>query len=168
MEEADALASRVGILSKRLLDVGTTQHLRNKHGHGFHVHLVLEGSPHVAPEDMQRVEIWIKKHFQGAELEGKPYNGQMRFNLPSTYNPYPVEDETSIEMSGGTTQVQAERSVSQIFVLLEQNKEAIGVEFYSVSPSTFDEVFLKAIDRYSVGEEDMPARKKRWWRFGSK
>jgi len=40
MEEADALASRVGVISKTLLDIGTTQHLRQKYGQGFHIHML--------------------------------------------------------------------------------------------------------------------------------
>lgn len=48
-------------------------------------------------------------------------------------------------------------------VLLEENKEKLGLGFYSVSPSTFDEVFLRVIEKHNVGEEDTPMRKS-WWR----
>ena len=44
-----------------------------------------------------------------------------------------------------------------MFVLLEENKDTLGLEFYSVSPSMFDEVFLRVVEKHNVGEEDRPA-----------
>lgn len=38
IEEADTIADRVGVMAKHILNVGTTSHLRTKHGYGFHVH----------------------------------------------------------------------------------------------------------------------------------
>jgi ATP-binding cassette subfamily A (ABC1) protein 3 len=48
-----------------------------------------------------------------------------------------------------------------LFVLLEENKQNLGLEFYSVSVSTFDEVFLKVVRKHGVGEEDH-AEVSRW------
>jgi ATP-binding cassette, subfamily A (ABC1), member 3 len=45
MEEADALADRVGVMAQHMLDIGTISHLRTKHGYGFHVQLVLRPAP---------------------------------------------------------------------------------------------------------------------------
>ena len=47
-----------------------------------------------------------------------------------------------------------EPSVGSLFVLLEENKASLGLEFYSVSVSTFDEIFLKVVKKHGVGEED--------------
>src|ERR1700742_3968504 len=78
MEEADALASRVGVIAKRLLDVGTTEHLRAKHGFGFHLHLVLNSAPKTSDQDMEILQKWVEKNISGSKLEGFPYHGQMR------------------------------------------------------------------------------------------
>ena len=43
------------------------------------------------------------------------------------------------------------------FVLLEENKEQLGLEFYSVSVSTLAEVFFKVVRRHGVSEEDRPS-----------
>ena len=78
MEEADALADRVGVLAKHILDIGTTQHLRTKHGFGFHIHLVLKSAPRSPEQEVQNVKDWIEKSFPGSEIERDPYHGQMR------------------------------------------------------------------------------------------
>jgi hypothetical protein len=54
-------------------------------------------------------------------------------------------------------------------VLLEENREYLGVEHYSVSPTTLDQVFLTVVGRHNVREEgyhEEKKEKKRWWRFG--
>jgi len=159
MEEADALASRVGVIAKTLLDIGTTQHLRQKHGQGFHIHVVMKGAPRVSMEEMRRVIEWIKTRLEGAELEGKAYNGQMRFIIPAMH----VDERGENDDILPTGSVSTRRTIGDLFLLMEQHKEEMGIEFYSVSPSTFDEVFLKVIEKHHVGEQEMPSRKKRWW-----
>jgi ATP-binding cassette subfamily A (ABC1) protein 3 len=165
MEEADALADRVGVLAKKVLDIGTTSHLRNKYGFGFHVHLVLKSAPNSTAEEMARVKAWIEERFPGAETEREAWLGQLRFNIPSTstapFNlpPNPeIETETDFatpDLSLIPSKADGEGpSVGSLFVLLEENKQNLGLEFYSVSVSTFDEVFLKVVRKHGVGEED--------------
>jgi ABC-type Na+ transport system ATPase subunit NatA len=173
MEEADALASRVGVISRRLLDVGTTQHLRAKHGHGFHIHVVMASAPHSSPQEMAGLQAWIEAHVPGAQLEGLPYHGQLRYIVPATVGGEKVAGEAdaisavsngAAEGNGapngaanGAATGEGPRSVGSLFMLLEENKAAQGIAFYSVSPATFDEVFLKVIARHDVGEEEITA-----------
>ena len=165
MEEADALANRVGVMAKRLLDVGTTKHLREKHGYGFHVHIILKGAPHVDDAEMTAVQTWFEQKFPGAVPEGLPYHGQMRFNVPSKETPAEPSEPSSAPESDKIVPatVREERSLGKIFAALEVVKGDLGIEFYTVSPSTFDEVFLKVVEKHHVGEETQPERKKRWW-----
>lgn len=168
MEEADALASRVGVISKTLLDIGTTQHLREKHGQGFHIHLVMKGAPRVTDAEMLIVTKWMEKNLPGAQLEGKPYNGQMRFSIPAIYveprsDEAPRDEKDEIVPSSSLS---SRRTIGDLFMLMERNKDDLGVEFYSVSPSTFDEVFLKVIEQHHVGEEEKPTTVTRWWMTG--
>jgi ATP-binding cassette subfamily A (ABC1) protein 3 len=58
--------------------------------------------------------------------------------------------------------VPEEISVGSLFILLEENRETLGIAFHSVSPSTFDEVFLKVVAKYGVGEEDLQPRNRTW------
>jgi ATP-binding cassette subfamily A (ABC1) protein 3 len=78
MEEADALADRVGVMAKHVLDVGTTQHLRRKYGYGFHIQLVLKSAPQTSDDEVQRIKEWVENHLPGGEIERQPYHGQMR------------------------------------------------------------------------------------------
>ena len=154
MEEADALADRVGVLAKHILDIGTTSHLRQKYGFGFHVHLVLKSAPNSTAEEMGAVRNWIEERFPGAEVERDAWLGQLRFNIPSTPPPPPPSVPTSSETEvAPSTEVEAP-SVGSLFVMLEENKQNLGLEFYSVSVSTFDEVFLKVVRKHGVSEED--------------
>ncbi|CZR50388.1 related to ABC transporter [Phialocephala subalpina] len=157
MEEADALASRVGILAKHMLDLGTTQHLRTKHGYGFHVTLVLRSAPASGAEEMETLKVWIEERFRGAVMERRMWNGQLRFNIPSKSPPRVVINGAEVE------EEEVETSVGSIFVLLEENNAALGLEFYSVSVSTLDEVFLKVVGKHGVGEENVEAVRRKWW-----
>lgn len=161
MEEADALADRVGVLAKHMLDVGTTNHLRDKHGYGFHIHLILKSAPHSSDEEMKQVEDWVEQTWPGSEIERKAYNGQLRFNVPSSANKPPptsalTETETDVVhmTSPSTAPIPEDTSVGSVFVQLEENKALLGLEFYSVSLSTFDEIFLKVVAKHGIEEHE--------------
>jgi hypothetical protein len=170
MEEADHLADRVGVVAKRMLDIGTTSHLRNKHGHGFHMQLICASAPHTSAEEMQSVKQWVEATLPGAQMEGYPYHGQLRFNIPSkttiasTSSRTTDEDSTAIDTVSNDERAESttELSVGKLFVLLEDNKEKLGLEFYSVSPTTFDEVFLTVVEKHGIGNEEVKPVKKDW------
>lgn len=171
MEEADALADRVGVLAKHILDIGTTSHLRTKYGYGFHIHLVLKSAPNSSPEEMANVKAWVEERFPGAEVERDAWLGQLRFNIPSvppSSAPEPEAEPTADLTTTKKGEVEPP-SVGSLFVLLEENKQSLGLEFYSVSVSTFDEVFLKVVRRHGVGEEDhAEANRRRKWMLALK
>jgi ABC-type multidrug transport system ATPase subunit len=152
MEEADALASRVGVISRRLLDIGTTAHLRNKHGHGFHIHIVMASAPHTSDDEVRALQAWLEDNMPGAQLEGLPYHGQLRYIVPAIPPAVAEASDTSGEISSAALKGEP-RTVCSLFMLLEENKKTQGIEFYSVSPATFDEVFLKVIEKHQVDEE---------------
>lgn len=158
MEEADHLADRVGVVAKRMLDIGTTSHLRNKHGYGFHIQLICASAPHTSAEEMDSVKHWIEATLLGAQMEGCPYHGQLRFNIPAK-TVSSISKDPSTSTATEESEEGSEVTVGKLFVLLEENKEKLGLEFYSVSPSTFDEVFLRVVEKHNVGEEDTPMKK---------
>ncbi|KAK0617219.1 hypothetical protein B0T14DRAFT_524684 [Immersiella caudata] len=172
MEEADALASRAGILAKRMLAMGSIDTLRRRFGDQMHVHLVCAGAPHTPDEAIERVRRWIVSAFEGAEVEGKTYHGQMRFSVPTG----------TIKLSGGgkgagdeITSGSDASAVGRLVVILEENREALGIEHYSVSPTTLDQVFLEVVGKHNVREEGYEQQqqgggtrrrgKKGWWRL---
>jgi ABC-type multidrug transport system ATPase subunit len=171
MEEADALAGRVGILAKRMLAMGSIDALRQRWGDQLHVHLVCKGAPRTREEDVERVRRWVVQSFgPGAEVEEKTYHGQMRFRVPveavdggRRQRQLGGDEIASVSGSGSGS------AIGKLVVLLEENREYLGVEHYSVSPTTLDQVFLTVVGRHNVREEgyhEEKKEKKRWWRFG--
>ncbi|KAI1662166.1 P-loop containing nucleoside triphosphate hydrolase protein [Daldinia decipiens] len=146
MEEADALANRAGILAKRMLAMGTTENLRQRFGDALHVHLVSKSAPHSTPEEMERVRQWVADKWPGAEIEQKTYYGQMRFSIPAS----------AVAGTGS--------AVGRLIVILEEHKEELGIEHFSCTPTTLDQVFLTIVGQHNVREEGYNEKKKKaWW-----
>lgn len=78
----------------------------------------------------------------------------LRFNVPSSANQPPPHIETE-NSSPSISTAQEDTSVGSLFVLLEENKVSLGLEFYSVSLSTFDEIFLKVVSKHGLEEEEI-------------
>ena len=171
MEEADALAGRAGILAKRMLAMGSIEGLRRRFGEMLHVHLVCKGAPRTSEAEVERVRAWVAERFEGAEVEDKTYHGQMRFKVPAAALAggkavVGGQDEIGAAASGSGTGTGS--AIGKLVVLLEENREALGVEHYSVSPTTLDQVFLTVVGRHNVREEgyEHKEKKKKWWQFG--
>ncbi|KAK1759578.1 ATP-binding cassette sub-family A member 5 [Echria macrotheca] len=169
MEEADALAGRAGILAKRMLAMGSIDNLRRRFGDRLHVHLVCRGAPRTREEDVERVREWVRKMWPRAEVEEKTYHGQMKFTVPvadlaAEARGEKVREEDEIARVGARKGGQGqggqghESAVGRLVVVLEENKEALGVEHYSVSPTTLDQVFLEVVGRHNVREEGYEAQ----------
>ena len=172
MEEADALADRAGIMGKKMLALGTSDYLRKKHGDRYHVHLITRSAPYTSKEEMERIKGWIVKNMEGAEVEERTFHGQMRFSVPARSllsKAAPPEDTNG---DGRNTDAisppRGERSgIGALFMLLEAQKETLGFEYYSVSQTTLDQVFLSIVTKHNIEEENYsepPAARKPWWK----
>ena len=164
MEEADALANRAGIMARRMLALGATDSLRHRFGDTLHVHLVSKTAPHSTPEEMDRVRTWILGTFRGAEVEQETFHGQMRFSIPT-------ESVRELQKrKGGRPGADAEdtgSAIGQLLIVLEENKDALGIAHHSVSPTTLNEVFLTIVGQHDVMEEGYrreEVHKKPWWK----
>ncbi|KAI2628282.1 hypothetical protein GGS21DRAFT_545794 [Xylaria nigripes] len=156
MEEADALASRAGILAKRMLAMGTIDNLRERFGDAIHVHLVCKSAPHSTDEEMEHIRQWIFKALPGAEIESKMYHGQIRFSVPGN--------------SIGGRETTSGSAVGPLVIMLEEMKEDLGIEHYSCTPTTLDQVFLTIVGRHNVQEEGYAEKKgktKTFWKKSS-
>jgi ABC-type multidrug transport system ATPase subunit len=187
MEEADALAGRAGILAKRMLAMGSVDQLRRRFGDRLYVHLVCRGAPRTSEQDVQRVVEWVRRVFGGsADVEEKTYHGQLRFSIPASLvlggggeGQKQIEDEdedeitTTSSLAGvgggkGSPPPSSSSAIGRLVVLLEENRAALGVEHFSVSPTTLDQVFLTVVGQHNIKEEgyENKEEKKKWWRFG--
>jgi ATP-binding cassette, subfamily A (ABC1), member 3 len=150
MEEADLLATRVAIISKRILALGTTAHLRQKYGNLYHVHLVLASAPTSSKDEMEAVEAWVERSFSGVAFDPYGnYHGQIKFSVPALHRDTVQDTEDRITEVDETKQ----SGVGALFSLLEKSRDTMGLQSYSVRATTMDEVFLRVIRDNDVQEE---------------
>jgi ABC-type multidrug transport system ATPase subunit len=179
MEEADALAHRAGIMARHMLALGTADQLRKKHSDAMHVHLVHKDAPYTSEKDMAEIKNFVVSTFPGAHTEDRSFHGQFRFSCPAAMADS-VEND-SIDGSNGSVSkggaIEKERTIgtprsgiSSLFAQLEANKQSLGLEYYSVSQATLDQVFLSIVGKHNVQEENyaaqhQPEKKSRWKRL---
>lgn len=78
---------------------------------------------------------------------------------------------SSLQSSSGNSS-----GIGPLFITLESHKKTLGFEFYSISPTTLDQVFLTIVRKHNIEEEnsrdedDNGGRGKKWglWRWGRK
>ncbi|KAL8943720.1 MAG: hypothetical protein Q9211_000891 [Gyalolechia sp. 1 TL-2023] len=162
MEEADALANRAGIMGGKMLALGTSEYLRKKHGDRYHVHLITRTAPHTSIEQMERIKTWIIEHLDGAVVESKMYHGQLRFSVPA----HLAEKESWKGKESLEIMTAYSSGIGALFTLLEGRKEELGFEYFSVSPTTLDQVFLSIVGKHNIEEENYgrEIRKRPLWK----
>lgn len=185
MEEADRLATRVGIMKRRMLALGTGRELGERWGDGVVVQVVLRSAPGTTAEEMDAVKAWLARRVEGVEFEkwgsGGSAHGLLRFRVrkDGVAGRDGIEKEGSLvqqkeaEIAGdkSTTTIAASEDKTEVLdtagliQLFEAHREELGIEYYSVSPTTLDEVFLRVVGREEE-EDQHVSSKKSWWRFG--
>ena len=179
MEEADALAHRAGIMARHMLALGTADQLRKKHSDAMHVHLVHRDAPYTSDKDMAEIKNFVVTTFPGVHTENRSFHGQFRFSCPAAMADSIVNDSidgsnSSVGKGGAMEKecsVGTPRSgISSLFAQLEANKQNLGLEYYSVSQATLDQVFLSIVGKHNVQEENyaaqhQPEKKSRWKRL---
>jgi ATP-binding cassette, subfamily A (ABC1), member 3 len=158
MEEADALANRAGIMAERMLAMGTSDHLRRKHGDAYYIHLVMKSAPHTSDSEITTLRSWVLEHFPGAIIEDKTYHGQIQFSVPAQRDEGKYEAKIEIaedvdEIKGGMSVKSNDSGIGSLIAMLEDHREEMGLEHYSVSPTTLDQVFLTIVGKHDVQEE---------------
>ncbi|KAL5443141.1 hypothetical protein PMIN06_008785 [Paraphaeosphaeria minitans] len=172
MEEADKLATRVGIMKRKMLALGTVAELGDRYGDAFVVQLVLKSAPSTTTEEMDAVKDWIRSRISGVQMDkwgSKDGNhGQLRFKVlkaaSSTLatSSSPHGDKKVNKTSTNVQELERTPSlggISGLIQLLENNRAEIGLEYYSVSPTTLDEVFLRVVGE---DEDDKPKANSSW------
>ena len=159
MEEADALANRAGIMARKMLALGTSDYLRRKHGDRYHVHILMTSAPYTPDSEIEAVRSWIMNHFPDVITEEKTFHGQIRFSVPAHSSPVERDGKVSgwsdNEISNYSEKPPIKQSgISALFSNLENNKQSLGFEYYSVSQTTLDQVFLSIVGKHNIEEEN--------------
>ncbi|XP_023276845.1 ATP-binding cassette sub-family A member 1-like isoform X1 [Seriola lalandi dorsalis] len=129
MEECEALCTRMAIMvNGRFKCLGSIQHLKSRFGDGYTVIVRVGGSPPA----LGPVEDFVQQTFPSSVLKEKHHN-TLQYQLPFTQG-----------------------ALSTIFSQFTSHQHRLGVEDYSVSQTTLDQVFVN-FARHQHGEEDSQA-----------
>jgi ABC-type multidrug transport system ATPase subunit len=130
MEEADVLCNRIGIMTSGVLRcVGSTLHLKNKYGGGYHLFMNCK-------KDNENIE-----KFHEIQDNVKRYVGQI---LPNA---------TLSEDNNGnfTFKVPLGFKVSELFDQVESQKDRLGISDWGISLCTLEDVFLSVVKKCDGG-----------------
>lgn len=115
MEECEALCNRIGMLvSGQLKCIGTAQHLKTRFGRGFQLHISTGGN------DIEPARIFVQQTFLGCE-EIECYGSNLKYKIPA----------------------EANVSLKEMFRIIEENKEKVGITEYSVGQTTLEQLFIQ-------------------------
>ena len=127
MDEADILGDRIGIMAEgRLKCVGSSLFLKNKYGAGYHLTIAKQ----LGCDDDQ-LEARIKLHVPTAVVlsnVGTEISFQMPHDMVSKF--------------------------ADMFREIDDQKTALGVDSYSISLTTMEEVFMKIADGAEAEDDD--------------
>nr|XP_043888228.1 phospholipid-transporting ATPase ABCA1-like [Solea senegalensis] len=126
MEECEALCTRMAIMvNGRFKCLGSIQHLKSRFGDGYTVIVRVGGSPPA----LKLVEDFVQQTFAGSVLKEKHHN-TLQYQLPY-----------------------AEGALATIFSQFTSHQQRLGVEDYSVSQTTLDQVFVNFARHQHTEEE---------------
>ncbi|XP_031207707.1 ATP-binding cassette sub-family A member 9 isoform X2 [Mastomys coucha] len=138
MAEAEAVCDRVAIMvSGRLRCIGSIQHLKSKFGKDYLLEMKVKTPTQVEPLNTEVLRLFP----QAARQER--YSSLMVYKLP-------VEDV---------------RPLSEAFFKLERLKENFGLEEYSLSQSTLEQVFLELSKEQELDDFDEEANSSVKWKL---
>ncbi|KAF1991763.1 nod factor export ATP-binding protein I [Aulographum hederae CBS 113979] len=120
---------------------------------------------HNVAEIVRAVGLEAFKHRMAAKLSGGNKR-KLSLGIALMGNPSVLLlDEPSSGMDAAKGEG-AGLSIAQLFRVLEERKEELGFEYYSVSQTTLDQVFLSIVGRHNVEEEGQHREVdgRRWWK----
>lgn len=128
MDEAEALCSRIGVMvSGQLRALGSKQHLKIKFGDGYELIVKLRPEQSAnAKESLaalcQNLTTFLGGHFPTVQL----------MNINASLVTYRLEGVVSI---------------ARVFSLLQEQKDRLGVEDYSITQPTLEQVFIHIVNQ---------------------
>ncbi|KAI5087957.1 ATP-binding cassette sub-family A member 1-like, partial [Silurus meridionalis] len=115
MEECEALCTRMAIMvNGQFKCLGSIQHLKSRFGDGYTVIVRVRSGL----ADLSAVEQFVTLTFPGSVLKEKHHN-TLQYQMPHN-----------------------DGALSHIFSMFSRNQDTLGVEDYSVSQTTLDQVFV--------------------------
>ncbi|CAL1298938.1 unnamed protein product [Larinioides sclopetarius] len=129
MEECEALCTRLAIMvNGQFHCLGSIQHLKNKYGNGYTLTLRVAN----VPEAMEKVQRFIESTFGSSASLQEHHLNQMEYQLAPSL------------------------SLAYVFQELEQARDSLSIEDYSVSQTTLDQVFISFAKMQADVTEGVP------------
>lgn len=129
MEECEALCTRLGIMvNGQFKALGSLQHLKNKFGRGYTLELQLNN---ISSSD--KVKDFIETNFKTATLK-EEFSSQITYDILV----HAVENSDDADKSVENSDI----SLGRIFGLMEENKEELDLQGYSLCQRTLEQIFL--------------------------
>eukprot|EP00117_Sycon_ciliatum_P024802 scpid23171/ scgid5675/ ATP-binding cassette sub-family A member 1; ATP-binding cassette transporter 1; Cholesterol efflux regulatory protein len=125
MEECEALCNRLSIMvNGEFRCIGSPQHLKDKFGTGYTVTLRLQGQN----PDVSHVKAFCEEEFPGCTMQDEHHN-MIQYQLSN------------------------QLSLSKVFCSLLRQRVALGIEDYSVTQTTLDQVFVSFARNQTAGPQ---------------
>jgi len=119
MEECEALCTRLAIMvNGQFKCLGSTQHLKSKFGEGYTIIARISYPSDGTPPNIQPLMSYIENSFPGSELKDI-HQGMVHYHVNNR-----------------------DLTWAKLFGMMEKAKSQFGIEDYSVSQTTLDQVFI--------------------------
>ncbi|TID04547.1 ABC transporter A family member 5 [Colletotrichum higginsianum] len=160
MEEADTLAHRAAVLSRRVLAIGTTRALRQRYSNLYYVRILLKTAPLSTSEEMASIRAWVEDRVPGTTMEREALGGQISFTVPGSRN-----QDMEKTVNGQNATKSDIGTIFDLIRLLEESKKNRGIEYYSIGGATLERVFLNVVKENGITADEDQKIRKRWWGF---
>jgi ABC-type multidrug transport system ATPase subunit len=120
MDETEALCTNIGIMvNGELKCLGSLQHLKNKYGEGYSLLAKISSDEINYEEKVKRFINFLLASFKNSELKEKR-DGFVNIHIKNS----------------------EENSLSTIFAIIENNKKRYSIEYYVVTQTKLEQIFL--------------------------
>jgi hypothetical protein len=137
MEECEILCDKLTImLNGQLQCYGTIPHIKKRYGDGYRLIIKCKRNDRI-DASVRNVQQFVCTHFATAILEDKQYD-----TLFYKIDHHAYKDEENVSQESTSVESSTHPKLSNVFALIEKNKESLDIESYSLSQTTLEQVFM--------------------------
>jgi hypothetical protein len=137
MEECEILCDKLTImLNGQLQCYGTIPHIKKRYGDGYRLIIKCKRNDRI-DASVRNVQQFVCTHFATAIQEDKQYD-----TLFYKIDHRAYKDEENVSQESTSVESSTHPKLSNVFALIEKNKESLDIESYSLSQTTLEQVFM--------------------------
>jgi len=160
MEEADELCSRIGILvGGRLACLGTAQHLKSRYSRGYSLEIKLNDTIPIEElvESTESTNTPVPCHSRLRPLLSSLESIAGRAELVDWHKrlfKYQFTNKANAEDVASNGGAAPQRILSRLFSCIEEHRRDVGIENYSLSQTTLEQVFIGFAEKQNILERE--------------